>query len=267
MGRTLLGVWTWFAFAMISIVGYCICLVIFLATFAFDPTRRLTGTGIRQVGRLMCRAVPAWSFRWVGSLPERRPARTVCVSNHVSNMDPFALLSLPWEMKFMAKSVLFRIPFVGWGIYIAGDIPLVRGSSQSVKRGMARARFYVERGMPVLFFPEGTRSVDGALLPFKDGAFRLAIECRADVLPIALAGTQRALKKGDWRPSPARALIKVGEPISTQGMSLADVSVLKERTRLRISELLAEVTTYLSDPTPVGEARAEGRGQEASSLQ
>lgn len=246
MGRTLLGLWTWFAFAMISSVGYCICLVIFLVTAPFDPTRRHTGAAIRQVGRLMCGAVPAWSFRSLPPLPAKRPTRTVCVSNHVSNIDPFALLALPWEMKFMAKSVLFRIPFVGWGIGIAGDIPLVRGSNQSVKRAMARARFYVERGMPVLFFPEGTRSLDGSLLPFKDGAFRLAIDAGAEVLPIALAGTRKALKKGDWRPSPARGLIKVGEPISTEGMTVADLGLLKERTRICIQEMLVEVNEHLS---------------------
>lgn len=245
MGRTLLGLWTWFAFTVISGVGFCICLVLFLVTAPFDPTRRLTGTAIRQVGRLMCGAVPAWSFRAILPLPIERPARTVCVSNHVSNIDPFALLALPWEMKFMAKSVLFQIPFVGWGIRIAGDIPLVRGSSQSVKRAMSKARFYVERGMPVLFFPEGTRSTDGSLLPFKDGAFRIAIECQAEVLPMALVGTRQALKKGDWRPAPARALIKVGEPIPTVGMTLSDLAVLRERTRDRVRELVQDVTAQL----------------------
>lgn len=238
MARTLLGLWTWLAFAVISAIGFCVCLVIFFVTAPFDPTRKCTGKAIRTVGRLMCGAVPAWSFRVVPPLPERAPSRTVCISNHASNIDPFALLALPWEMKFLAKSVLFRIPFVGWGIGIAGDIPLVRGSSQSVKKALARAKFYVERGMPVLFFPEGTRSKDGTLLPFKDGAFRLAIECQADILPIAIAGTRKALQKGDWRPSPARGWIRVGEPLSTQGMTLEDVGRLKEATRTRVAELL-----------------------------
>jgi len=144
-------------------------------------------------------------------------------------------------MKFLAKAILFRIPFVGWGIKIAGDIPLVRGSTRSVKAAMMRSRFYVERGMPVLIFPEGTRSTTGELLPFKDGAFRLAIETQAHIVPIAVGGTVGALRKGDWKPGMARGTSLVGSPIPTDGMTLADSMVLKETTRKAISELRAEL--------------------------
>ncbi len=239
--RALFGIWTWFAFATISAVGYLLCLAVFSVTFPFDPTRRITGTGIRAVGRTMCAAVPVWKFGYEKPLPSSPPRRCVCVSNHCSNIDPFLLGHLPWEMKFLAKSSLFKIPFVGWGIKIAGDIPLVRGSTRSVKRAMARARFYVERGMPVLIFPEGTRSTTGDLLPFKDGAFRLAIETQADILPIAVGGTVGALRKGDWKPGVARGTSIVGQPISTQGLSLADAARLKEDVRRVIQELRHEL--------------------------
>lgn len=237
--RALLGIWTWFAFTAISAVGYVICLVAFIFTLPFDPTRRITGSGIRAVGRTMCAAVPMWKFSYQKPVPTQLPARCVCVSNHCSNIDPFLLGHLPWEMKFLAKSSLFKIPFVGWGIKIAGDIPLVRGSTQSVKRAMARARFYVEHGMPVLIFPEGTRSTTGELLPFKDGAFRLAIETQAHILPIAVGGTVGALRKGDWKPGIARGTAMVGEPIPTQGLSMRDLGELKETVRAAISELRA----------------------------
>lgn len=239
--RALFGIWTWFAFAAISSVGYVICLVIFLFTFPFDPTRRITGSAIRAVGRTMCAAVPMWRFSYQRPAPEKLPERCVCVSNHCSNIDPFLLGHLPWEMKFLAKAVLFRIPAVGWGIKIAGDIPLVRGSTKSIKAAMARAKFYVERGMPVLIFPEGTRSTTGDLLPFKDGAFRLAIEAQAHILPIAVGGTVGALRKGDWKPGIARGTSIVGEPISTEGMTLKDVSALKEKVRAAIMDLRGQL--------------------------
>jgi len=92
--------------------------------------------------------------------------------------------------------------------------------------------------MPVLIFPEGTRSPDGQLLPFKDGAFRLAIETGAHVLPIAVSGTEHALRKGDWRPSPARGLIRVGAPIPTAGLSLTDAAALKQSTVAAIESLV-----------------------------
>lgn len=237
MLRALFGIWTWFAFAAISSVGYLICLVLFLFTALFDPTRRITGTAIRVVGILMCKAVPMWKFGYLRPVPEHLPQRCVVVSNHCSNIDPFLLGHLPWEMKFLAKSVLFRIPFVGWGIKIAGDIPLVRGSAGSVKRAMRKAAWYVEHGMPVVIFPEGTRSRTGEMLPFKDGAFRLAIETQAEILPIAVGGTVTALEKGDWRPGVSRGASVVGEPISTAKMTLEDLPELKDRTRSAIEEL------------------------------
>jgi 1-acyl-sn-glycerol-3-phosphate acyltransferase len=144
-------------------------------------------------------------------------------------------------MKFLAKSSLFHIPFIGWGMKIAGDISLRRGSTQSARQAMAQAARYVAAGMPVLFFPEGTRSRDGELLPFKDGAFRLAIEQKAAVLPIAISGTATALRKGDWKPSTAHGTCLVGAPIFTDGLKAEDLSELKDRTRRAIEELKREL--------------------------
>jgi 1-acyl-sn-glycerol-3-phosphate acyltransferase len=233
----LFGVWTWLAFAVISIIGFCVSLVAFLLTFPFDPNRYVTGRCIRVVGRLMCAATPVWKLSYQGPVPSRLPERCVCVSNHCSNIDPFLLIHLPWEMKFLAKASLFRIPFIGWGMKIAGDISLVRGSSRSVRTALLQAGQYIDRGMPVLFFPEGTRSRDGELLPFKDGAFRLAIEKGAHVLPIAIAGTSTALKKGDWKPSRAHGICIVGEPISTVGLGNEPLVRLKAESRAAIEEL------------------------------
>lgn len=240
--RVFLGIWTWLAFTSISAVGYVLCLVLFLLTAPFDPTRRLTGWGIRFTGRMMCAAVPVWRFSYQRPAPPPLPKRCVCVSNHCSNIDPFLLAHLPWEMKFLAKSVLFKIPFVGWGIKIAGDIPLVRGSSKSIKRAMLRAGWYVEQGMPVLIFAEGTRSKTEDLLPFKDGAFRLAIDKQAHILPMAVSGSRGALAPGDWRPGRAKASILVGEPISAEGLLVSDLPRLKEQTRAAIAQLCAELT-------------------------
>ncbi len=241
MGRTLLGIWTWFAFGAISAVGYLCCLVLFLATAAFDPHRRITGRAIRFVGRMMVAAVPAWRFEYLRPVPTELPKRLVCVSNHCSNLDPFLLAHLPWEMKFLAKDVLFKIPAVGWGIKLAGDISLVRGSPHSIKSAMKKAAWYVRGGMPVLIFAEGTRSVSGELLPFKDGAFRLAIDEQAHVLPIAVGGTVSALRKGDWRPGPAHGVVLVGSPISAEGLTLAEAPELKAKVRAAIQALRDEL--------------------------
>lgn len=242
MLRAVSGIWTWFAFSAISAVGYCFCLALFLITFPFDPTRKLTGAAIRFVGRMMCAAVPVWRFSYQNPVPATLPDKLVCVSNHCSNVDPFLLAHLPWEMKYLAKDILFKIPAVGWGIKIAGDISLKRGSTRSIKRAMARAAFYVQRGMPVLIFAEGTRSTTGDLLPFKDGAFRLAIEQQAHVLPIAVGGTVGALRKGDWKPGSAHGTSLVGEPISAEGLTMKDLPRLKDEVRTAIMTLRTELS-------------------------
>jgi 1-acyl-sn-glycerol-3-phosphate acyltransferase len=122
-------------------------------------------------------------------------------------------------------------------MWLAGDIPVTRGDQGSAKGAMARCVKWLEKGMPVMIFPEGTRSKTEELLPFKDGAFRLAIETGAEVLPVAVSGTRRALPKHSWRFASARGLVTVGTPISTQGMTLADVERLKAMAREQILAL------------------------------
>jgi 1-acyl-sn-glycerol-3-phosphate acyltransferase len=104
-----------------------------------------------------------------------------------------------------------------------------------------------------MIFPEGTRSRSWEMLPFKDGAFRLAIESGAPILPIAVAGTRHAMAKGTFRFLPARAIAQLLEPISTTGMTLADVGTLRQLTRERIEAgrrlLAAELGMRIGDET------------------
>jgi len=163
------------------------------------------------------------------------------VSNHESNADPFLISFLPWEMKWLGKASLFRIPVAGWMMWMAGDVPVRRGESDSAKEAMAACARWLARGMPVMLFPEGTRSRDGQLLPFKDGAFRLAIETGAEILPLAVSETGTALPKHSWKFGRAEGRVTVGTPISTAGLTLADVEQLKARVRAEIEMLRARL--------------------------
>jgi 1-acyl-sn-glycerol-3-phosphate acyltransferase len=102
--------------------------------------------------------------------------------------------------------------------------------------------------VPIVIFPEGTRSREGGLLPFKDGAFRLAIEAGATILPMAVSGTAAAWPKHDWRAGRARGRLRIGAPISTAGMDLADVPRLKERAKSAIEALLGELRGEAAHP-------------------
>jgi len=151
------------------------------------------------------------------------------------------LARLPREMKWVAKEELFRIPVAGWMMRMAGDIPIRRGDAESGGEALARAREYLARGMSVMIFPEGTRSARGTLLPFKSGAFRLAIDAGVPVLPIAVHGTAHGMPKGGPWVRPCRAFARILAPVPTAGRPVEDAGKLKEEVRRMIAaELPAE---------------------------
>jgi len=236
-----LAIWTWFELCFFSLLCFFVLVPLALLTWPFDRNRLITGTFYRKTAVLISRLTPLWDFQVVGPLPARMPGRTVVVSNHCSQADPFLISALPWEMKWLGKASLFRVPIMGWSMLLAGDIPVERGQKASAKGAMARCAAYLARGMPVMIFPEGTRSLTDEIGPFKDGAFQLAITTGADILPLAVHGTASALPVHDWRFARARARVAIGDPISTAGMSLEDIPHLKQLVREEIEALRARI--------------------------
>lgn len=236
----------WGAIGLVGLLGFYVQLLLFLVAI-FDKNRTMSGRFYRLMGWGSAKLSPMWKFEVVGPIPDYRPSRTVVVGNHQSQADPFLVSGLPWEMKWLGKRELFRIPFIGWSMHLAGDIPLQRGNRDSAIKAMTKAANYLQRDMPVMIFPEGTRSKDGQLLPFKHGAFRLAIENNADILPVAVAGTKHALEKGTMHPGKSHAVVSVGTPISTEGMTLDDIPALIEKTRLQIESLREKLIPLSSE--------------------
>ncbi len=204
-------------------------------------TRYRTGRWFRRLGKAITRINPNWKITIEGEseINDRRPY--VMVSNHQSNGDIPVISNLPWEMKWIAKKQLFSLPFVGWMMKLAGDIPVKRGSIGQVGM-MKRAMFYLDRRISVIIFPEGTRSRDGRLTRFSKGAFELAIKKQVSILPIVVEGTHGCLPKNSWVFEPdVHVRLQILEPVSTDGMGLEDADELKERVRLRMVEALMEV--------------------------
>ncbi len=160
------------------------------------------------------------------------------MANHQSLLDILLLSKVPHEMKWIAKESLFKVPWVGWMFRISGDIPVLRGNSESGGEALAKARRYLARGMSVMIFPEGTRSASAKLLPFKSGAFRLAIEAGVPVLPIAVHGTASGMPKGNPWVRPCRAYARILEPVQTDGLRIEDTGMLKGEVRKRIAAAL-----------------------------
>lgn len=246
--RTLASVWTWTVLAVVATVSFFAALLLWPLTWPFDRRRAVVGRFVRLIGVVVARCNPLWDFRIHGDLGEYRPRRTVVISNHVSNSDAFLIAHLPWEMKWLGKSTLFFIPVIGWLMALAGDVPVKRGAKDSIKHAMDICKKHLAREMPVMIFPEGTRSRTAELLPFKDGAFRLAIEAGAELLPIAVAGTRNALPKHSWRFGRSKGLVIVGTPIPTAGLTLGDVEALKSSAREAIVTLSRTVSEACEAP-------------------
>jgi 1-acyl-sn-glycerol-3-phosphate acyltransferase len=207
-----------------------------------DPTQRQPGRWMRRLGRATGALTPLWKFTIEGEPPPAIDRRGyVVVANHESVADPFLLSWLPWDMRWIAKEELFRPPLTGWAMRLSGDIPLRRGEAESVRAMLAECERTLAAGMSIMMFPEGTRSTDGSLGSFKDGAFSIAVRAHAPVLPIAIAGTRRMRPKHSKWFGKAHACAKILEPIDTAKMTEADVPTLRERSRDVIAGALPDL--------------------------
>ncbi len=131
----------------------------------------------------------------------------IFMANHVSNLDPPIMLPLlPYRTAFFIKRSLLRIPLVGYGMRLAGFIPVDRdGRLDSARESVQAAREVLASGVNITTFPEGTRSRNGKLLPFKKGPFYLAMESSAPVVPISIWGSEHMMTKGSLRIKPGTA--------------------------------------------------------------
>jgi 1-acyl-sn-glycerol-3-phosphate acyltransferase len=148
---------------------------------------------------------------------ENVPANTACIfmANHVSNLDPPALLPrIPGRTSAFVKKSLMKVPVFGWGLKLGEFIPVSRdGSITGAQESVAAARKVLEKGIHITSFVEGTRSPDGRMLPFKKGPFFLAMQTGAPCIPVSLHGTETMMAKGSNRIHPGTAHIVFHPPI------------------------------------------------------
>ncbi|NNE11420.1 MAG: 1-acyl-sn-glycerol-3-phosphate acyltransferase [Ilumatobacter sp.] len=236
--RTVLSIWAWFALGVTVFVMIPIVAVVRLVTAPFDPGAYQAGRMFRRIGVIHEKLNPLWTFTVSGTVPDdpRRPY--VVVANHESFVDILLICHVPMEMKWMSKSEFFKIPFVGWGMLLAKDIKLVRGDKKASAQALLDSRDRLEDDVSVMIFPEGTRSKSGELGEFRDGAFRIAIQAGAPILPMAVLGTRDALIKHDWRFGHVHAEVRLLDPIPVDGLTKDDVADLRDRTRTVIAETL-----------------------------
>jgi len=212
-------------------------LVVFLVTSPFDRNRVFTSYFYRLLPAFWSRSFPFWRIRIEGSWPADGGSYVI-VANHQSFLDIFALCNIAHEWKWVAKKSLFRIPMFGWGLSLTGSISLDRGDTASALAVMAECHRYLAERISVMMFPEGTRSTDGKLLPFKPGAFRLALEAGVPVLPIAVTGTAAGMPKGGFWVRPTTITLRILEPVPTAGLKIYEIPKVRDEVRARIARAL-----------------------------
>ncbi|MFZ4669441.1 MAG: lysophospholipid acyltransferase family protein [Microthrixaceae bacterium] len=243
---TLWSIWSWFVFGACVAIWVPLMLITFLVTLPFDRGRYWTGYLYRKMPVAHQKLNPLWTFHITGEVPENHRNPWIVVSNHESFVDILLISHLPFEMKWLSKQQMFRIPVAGWLMYLAGDVQVVRGDKSSAQKAMDACKVKLDRKVSVMIFPEGTRAVDGELGAFKDGAFRLAIETQLPILPLAVSGTKEALRKHDWRFGRADAEVHVLPPMPTEGLTMDDLETFKASVRDAIAEQLETMKSTAS---------------------
>jgi 1-acyl-sn-glycerol-3-phosphate acyltransferase len=226
----------------ISMFRTLLCWVVFVLTTVVLGTTAIFLSLFDSSGNISHRVARLWGkvqLRITGTrvrvqgLENIDPQKSyILVSNHQSTFDIFSLLGyLPLQFRWTAKAELFRIPFMGWAMTRTGYISIDRDSPKKAYRSMLRAAEVVRKGTSVIIFPEGTRSPDGKLQPFKKGAFLIALKSQAAILPITIQGTSQIMRKGDWRTFPGRVQIQIDPPMDTAGSPPVKEEELSQKVR------------------------------------
>jgi 1-acyl-sn-glycerol-3-phosphate acyltransferase len=186
-------------------------------------------------------------------LDPKRPY--VFMANHLSTVDIWAVLvAIPVQFRFIAKKQLGGIPLFGWAMRAGRFIFIDRQNPALARRSIDEAARRIGAGQSVVIFPEGTRSRDGRLGPFKKGGFHLATSSGAAIVPVAISGSRELMPRGSLLIRPGVASIEVGAPIATAGRQGQDKTALVTEVRGCVAEMLGE--SAVGD-SPDGEERTD----------
>lgn len=154
----------------------------------------------------------------------------VFVSNHQSIYDiPILFWTLPCQLRILAKASLGRFPVLGWHLRWTGHLLVDRARAGATT--LKRVAALMAGGQSLIVFPEGTRSRDGRVGPFKRGLFLMAIQAGLPVVPVSVAGSRHVMRKGRLMTCPGKVAVVIHEPIQTRGMAPAGARGLADRTR------------------------------------
>ncbi|MEO6828644.1 MAG: lysophospholipid acyltransferase family protein [Acidobacteriaceae bacterium] len=169
------------------------------------------------------------------------PPVAVYAVNHLSYMDtPAVLSSLPFQFRILARHDLFKLPFIGWYLQRSGQIPVDSTSLRSTLASLNRGVKALQTGMPLVIFPEGGRSADGALQPFLSGPAYMAIRAQVPIVPVALVGTHELMPMHTYHLRPRPLLLVIGKPIATTSYTSKMADALSQQVFDSIASMYAQ---------------------------
>ncbi|MDX9846286.1 MAG: lysophospholipid acyltransferase family protein [Tenuifilaceae bacterium] len=185
----------WILVALTSFVFFVGDVVVWLLTFWWDRQLWLLHRYSTVWALFYIWVNPFWRIKFEGRENVRKGQAYIIVSNHQSAFDIVLLYRLWMHFKWVAKREIFRIPFIGWNLWLNRHIVIDRASVRGAKKMLIEAQKHLKMGSSVLIFPEGTRSIDGAIKRFKDGAFVLAKKTNIPILPVVINGSKEVFPK------------------------------------------------------------------------
>jgi 1-acyl-sn-glycerol-3-phosphate acyltransferase len=241
----LFSVFYWSLFVVSMVVLFLAALGIWLLTFAFDPDRGLLHRYTCWWARLYLLSLPGCRIRVAGRQKILPNTPYVFVANHQSVTDTMALSALAVPFKWVSKKEVLRIPCIGWNMLLNRYVIVDRGNIRSVPRTMAICRRWLERGIPLMMFPEGHRSPTGELLKFHGGAFKLAAEAGCAVVPIVVNGTHGIYQGLRVKAFPGTITIQILDPLT-----LADAGGRPDKLRDLVHEQMTQTLAEVRGQTP-----------------
>ncbi len=239
--RYLSSIWFWGEMFLVSAIMFPFFCLLYLLTVCIDKRLFLMHKFTCLWSFIVLKINPLWRIKVIGKNKINPREAYLMVSNHQSGADIFVLFLMGSHFKWVAKKSLFYFPIIGWTMALNHYIALERGKGSSMRKMMENAARKLEAGSSVMIFPEGTRSDNGNLQPFKSGAFHLALENQRPILPVAIKGTSRAIQKGGFlinKNHDIRALVL--DPIPYEHISGMDSKQVTRMVHDLIQKALAE---------------------------
>ena len=229
-------VWSCIVFATL-VVGSLVVMV-----YPFDRSGK-TGHGLARLWANVALLAAGVKVKMEGLESLDRKGPYIFMSNHQGAYDIFALHGrLPFHFKWLAKKELFSIPVLGWAMAAAGYIAIDREGTRDTVRAMNDAARKIHDGMSVIIFPEGTRSPDGSIQPFKKGGVTLAIKSKVPIVPLAIVGSREIMPKGRLTVRPGRIRVRSEPLIETKDCCLRDWKPLMGKVAGAISRGLQQIS-------------------------